>query len=635
MIKKDKPFALISRAGRDYLEFFEGNIMNFETIDEIFSYHAKQGGKLLNIIPFCQMRELGFEAHGSEKIIALDIEVEKKFGFDEFFEICGKHEARIKDGSLEYEYSDEEFCEIVGRVVKNEIKEGEGSNFVISRKTFGEIEGFSLDIALSIFKNIIKEEYGYYWAYCIFTGNEFFIGATPEMYLNIKGETVSMNPVKGTYRKKGSFAEDKAGLLGFLDNKKEQNELFMVVDEELKMMAHICKDGGRVFGPFLKEMSRVIHTEYILTGESKHEANFVVKASMHAPSLVGGPFENACRIIKKYEKSSRKYYCGSLFLLDSKNHESLDGVTTIRTLHIQKDGKFEIQSGATIVSLSNPLDELLEIKAKEAGVLRAILGNFTERYEVLSQLKNDSHLLKKLSERNRELSDFWLHFATPKIFLKFNRVSRIKVNILDNEDSFTWMIFHILSQMGCDVKIISYRKYDKYEVLSDCDLVILGPGPGDPSSNEKKIVFNHEVLSEILKTKQKFIGVCLGHQIISQALGFELKKASFNMQGVQLEIDLFDLGVRKLGFYNTFIARYDEEIAKKNKLSVCRLKTDEIIALRGENFSSFQFHAESILSHFGYEVFYYEIGRVLENWFPLFLPSPLPSPSGEGVRNKM
>ena len=40
----------------------------------------------------------------------------------------------------------------------------------------------------------------------------------------------------------------------------------MVVDEELKMMSAVCPDGGRIRGPYLKRMSRLTHTEYLLEG---------------------------------------------------------------------------------------------------------------------------------------------------------------------------------------------------------------------------------------------------------------------------------------------------------------------------------------------------------------------------------
>ena len=45
----------------------------------------------------------------------------------------------------------------------------------------------------------------------------------------------------------------------------------MVVDEELKMMCDICHEGGQVLGPFLKPMTHLIHTEYLLAGRSDRD----------------------------------------------------------------------------------------------------------------------------------------------------------------------------------------------------------------------------------------------------------------------------------------------------------------------------------------------------------------------------
>ena len=43
----------------------------------------------------------------------------------------------------------------------------------------------------------------------------------------------------------------------------------MVVDEELKMMCDICHEGGQVLGPFLKPMTHLVHTEYLLAGRTE------------------------------------------------------------------------------------------------------------------------------------------------------------------------------------------------------------------------------------------------------------------------------------------------------------------------------------------------------------------------------
>lgn len=603
-INTDKPFAIISRSVNDYIEVFEGNKVEFDTINEAFLYQKTFKRKTLNLMPFCQIRERGFEVTGDEKILAIDIKKEKKVSKNELFNFA-KREIKIKNNSIKYEYSDEEFCEIVKKVISSEILNGEGSNFVISRKTFGEIENFNPEIAISIFINILQNEFGFYWAYCIFTGDNFFIGATPEMHLNINKGSVRMNPISGTYRKTGDIEIDKKGLLQFLLDEKEQNELFMVTDEELKMMAQMCPNGGNVIGPMLKEMSKVVHTEYVLSGKSNFDSEKIVIESMHAATLIGGPIENACKIIKKYEKSSRRYYCGMILLIEEDGN-IVDGPTIIRTLDIKQDGKFEIQSGATIVEKSDPNLELLEIKAKAAGVLSVVCGNESEKIYILKHALNDFSILEILNERNRKMSNFWSYSTQKQFFNKFD--FKLKIKILDNEDSFTQMIFHILKQTGCCVEIISYKNVDENSFLNDCDMVIFGPGPGDPNSNVEKIDLNKNLINKAIDCRKKFISICLGHQILCKVLGFKVVKAENCMQGVVKNVDLFEKSNIQIGFYNTFVAKFNKNNVKN--VDVCKFENDEIIALRGDNFSSFQFHPESLLTLSGYDIFFDEIKRI-------------------------
>ena len=76
----------------------------------------------------------------------------------------------------------------------------------------------------------------------------------------------------------------------------------MVVDEEMKMMSAVCPNGGRILGPFLKQMSRLSHTEYLLEGRTDLDVREVLRLTMFAPTVTGSPMENACAVIAEYEK---------------------------------------------------------------------------------------------------------------------------------------------------------------------------------------------------------------------------------------------------------------------------------------------------------------------------------------------
>src|SRR5690606_20081000 len=102
----------------------------------------------------------------------------------------------------------------------------------------------------------------------------------------------------------------KESLIEFLSSTKETEELFMVVDEELKMMSAVCSDGGRITGPHLKRMSRLTHTEYMLRGQSRLDPRDILRETMFAPTVTGSPMQNACTVILRHEEKPRGYYSG-------------------------------------------------------------------------------------------------------------------------------------------------------------------------------------------------------------------------------------------------------------------------------------------------------------------------------------
>ncbi len=99
-----------------------------------------------------------------------------------------------------------------------------------------------------------------------------------------------MIPIAGTLRKKdpNDLRPLKVRLLEFLKNPKEIQELFHVLDEELKMMEVVSSGGGRIEGPFLRQNGAVIHTEYLLIGKRGNmDPIDALRHTLHAPTLVG------------------------------------------------------------------------------------------------------------------------------------------------------------------------------------------------------------------------------------------------------------------------------------------------------------------------------------------------------------
>ncbi len=381
------PFALLHRRtpGRpeDVVEVLLGPVGTVERLADIAlpsGAPAAPGPDVLALVPFRQIRERGFEVHDDGTPLAV-------LRPDEVYELplAGVREALaelagpapvVEDGA--FDLDDDAYAAVVRRVVDEEIGRGEGANFVIRRTFHGRVPDFGAAAALAFYARLLSGERGAYWTYVVHTPDRTLVGASPEVHVRTAGGTVVMNPISGTYRypEQGPTAE---GLLAFLHDPKEVEELTMVVDEELKMMCTVGDLGGTVVGPRLKEMAHLAHTEYELRGRSTMDVRDVLRETMFAATVTGSPVQNACRVIARHEPrgadgTGRGYYAGALALIgrDAGGAQTLDSPILIRTADIAPDGALRVPVGATLVRHSDPYAEVAETHAKAAGVLTAL-----------------------------------------------------------------------------------------------------------------------------------------------------------------------------------------------------------------------------------------------------------------------
>lgn len=169
--------------------------------------------------------------------------------------------------------------------------------------------------------------------------------------------------------------------------------------------------------------------------------------------------------------------------------------------------------------------------------------------------------------------------------------------VVDAEDDFTAMIVQQLEALGLSAQVL---RYDEPYALDGFDAVVMGPGPGDPRATaDPKIAALHTAVARLLDDRIPFLAVCLSHQVLGLGLGFELVRRAEPNQGVQRRIDLFGRP-EHVGFYNTFAAvspADHRDVPGVGRVTVSRdPSTGEVDALRGPHFTSFQFHAESVLT---------------------------------------
>ena len=174
----------------------------------------------------------------------------------------------------------------------------------------------------------------------------------------------------------------------------------------------------------------------------------------------------------------------------------------------------------------------------------------------------------------------------------------MKIAIIDNYDSFTYNLSHLVKELGAEVTV--YRN-DQFELpqLEAFSKIILSPGPGIPSEAG--------LLLDVIKAyagKKPILGVCLGHQAIGEVFGGKLENLSDVFHGVATEGTQFGNDEIFTGLPSRItMGRYHSWVVSKENFPDCleiTAESDEgqIMALRHRSYEihGIQFHPESVLT---------------------------------------
>ncbi|WP_174856251.1 anthranilate synthase family protein [Streptomyces otsuchiensis] len=622
------PFALLRRRtpGRDadVVEVMTGELRHLDRLDQLpVGPRAAPGA--LALVPFRQIAERGFEVTDDGTPLSVLVPREHhEIPVGELLPLLPGHRVSVRDEG--FDLDDAAYAEVVRRVLDEEIGTGQGANFVVRRTFRGAVDGYRPADALALFRRLLTGEHNAYWTFVVHTGERTLLGASPEVHVRMSGGTVVMNPISGTYRYPPE-GPDTDGLLEFLADRKEREELSMVVDEELKMMCAVGDLGGTVVGPRLREMAHLAHTEYELRGRSSLDVREVLRETMFAATVTGSPVQNACRVIRRHEPEGRGYYAGALALIgrDEGGAQNLDSPILIRTADIDAaTGELRVGVGATLVRGSDPDAEVAETHAKAAGVLGALGVRPSRPAGPPPGLAADPRVRAALDARRAALSPFWLRLrpetadgaaepgrtphgaAGPGVTAPGGTAPGVVV--IDGEDTFTSMLAHLLRSAGRTVTVRRFDDPGLHALPATHDgPVVLGPGPGDPADPHDPRLRTLRSLAATLLARHRggLLGVCLGHELIAAELGLPLARRARPAQGEQVEIDLFGAS-ETVGFYNSHTALCDAEaeaeLAAHGVLVSRAPESGEVRAVRGPGFAGVQFHPESVLTLRGPEI---------------------------------
>lgn len=271
--------------------------------------------------------------------------------------------------------SKKEFIGIVNELKSNIVK-GDIFQAVPSRTTIVDVNDEELDIYERL-RSLNPSPYMFYLNF----GDGVLLGASPEMYLGVKGavkKQVEIKPIAGTMPRgfvNGRLDPDLDSRYAaeLMSDEKEMAEHTMLVDLARNDVARISLPGTRsVFRPFtVEKYSHVQHLVSSVRGTLKPglDAMHAYLASMNMGTLTGAPKIEAMKLLRRKEKTKRGFYGGSVAYLTP--HGEFDSAIVIRSMRIKK-GKAYVRAGAGIVYDSVPEKEFIETERKADACLAAL-----------------------------------------------------------------------------------------------------------------------------------------------------------------------------------------------------------------------------------------------------------------------
>ena len=186
----------------------------------------------------------------------------------------------------------------------------------------------------------------------------------------------------------------------------------------------------------------------------------------------------------------------------------------------------------------------------------------------------------------------------------------MKIMVLDNYDSFTYNLVHILKELSKGPVDVYRNDEIGLKEMGKYDKIVISPGPGvpDQAGITKKLIRH-------FAAKKSILGVCLGCQAIAEVFGGSLINLDHVYHGVATNINVLDEDDRIFkGIPVSFTAgRYHSWVINESNFPVClkiTAKDDEgmIMAITHLTYDviGIQFHPESVLTGYGQ--------RMLLNW---------------------
>lgn len=168
--------------------------------------------------------------------------------------------------------------------------------------------------------------------------------------------------------------------------------------------------------------------------------------------------------------------------------------------------------------------------------------------------------------------------------------------LMDNYDSFTYNLYQYFCEADVEVNVVRNDVITVNEIEKmNPEAIVISPGPGLPKQAGNCL----EVIQHVYK-QIPILGICLGHQAITEAFGGSLRQAKEIKHGKTSLVTHNGKGIFNQLPNPLEVMRYHSYVSNElpDELEVVStsMEDDEIMAIRHKEYPVFgvQFHPESI-----------------------------------------
>ncbi|MFV1969950.1 MAG: isochorismate synthase MenF [Acidimicrobiia bacterium] len=226
---------------------------------------------------------------------------------------------------------------------------------------------------LRVFRELVRgypQCYNFAWK----SGDAVFMGASPELFVDIDGDRLRSNPLAGSAPRGEGDEEDRIIAQRLMTVSKEREEHALVVDDLAKRLAPFVAELTVPSIPSLKRMATVQHLSTEIEGVLAGGFGIldIVEATHPTPAVGGVERDAAIRYINDNEVIDRGWYTGGVGWINGAG----DGAICIglRCGLIRGDTT-HVFAGAGIVAESDPKAELIETRLKLRPLMDLLTAN--------------------------------------------------------------------------------------------------------------------------------------------------------------------------------------------------------------------------------------------------------------------